>query len=503
MRSILFGESGPPADLGDTTEPEYFRDLNLDQVVRAVTKAGGVPGLAPYFHRPLRDPALVTFRQQIFRDLENPAVYEVAARFTTVMERTRQRLEALARRKHPPQAHWWFLEIALDHTAAVIGLAEGLAAAPVTSPGLSGLRDDVTAHTGTASFIAFREQAGRLRERLGEVRYDLFLRGDQVTVAAHDPDARFDYAERVLTTFARFRQDPSPVRRDERPPELGLDDLEAKVLDLVVELHPEVFGDVAAFCARNRGFVTDDIARVDHELRFYLGYLTYLAPLRESGLPICHPRVSATDKSLLAREVYDLALAAKGVPVVVNDLRLDGDERVLVVSGPNQGGKTTLSRAFGQLHHLAALGCPVPGSEVRIFLPDRILTHYERPETIEDLTSKLEDELLRMRAVLDRASPASVIVLNEVFASTTADDARALSETILSAITRLDAPCLWVSFVDELALLSPKAVSMVAESDAAHRFRVVRRPADGRAHAMAIAERHGLTYSQIMGRVRA
>lgn len=513
IRSILCGPFDGGLEPG-AREPAHFRDLNLDQIVRAVTETAGVPEVARYFHRSPRDADLVVFRQRVFRDLEDPVTRGVAEGFTASMARTRTRLEALSRVKHPPQAHRWFLEIVLDYTAAVRELADGLDDGPdgnrVVSPALRALRDDVAGHVRAAAFDRLRAGARRLRDRLGEIRYDLLLRGDQISVAPHAADGRFDFAERVLAIFERFRQGTPRAKPAGEAPALGLDIVEAGILDLVVELFPELFHDLAAFREAHRDFVPAEIVRIDRELRFYLGYLSFLEPVRRAGLPVCYPAVSATDKGLLALDVYDLALAAKraghGGQVVTNDLRLDGTERVLVVSGPNQGGKTTLARAFGQLHHLSSLGCPVPGRDVRIFLQDRVFTHFERAETLDEPAGKLEEELLRIRAILERATPGSVIILNEIFSSTTPDDARRLSAAVLASIVRLDVPCLWVSFVDELSLMSPTAVSMVAtmadDSGTTRTYKVIRRPADGRAHALAIAQRHGLTYAQIMERAR-
>ena len=176
-----------------------------------------------------------------------------------------------------------------------------------------------------------------------------------------------------------------------------------------------------------------------------------------------------------------------------------------MISGPNQGGKTTFARTIGQLHHLARIGVPVPGERLRLPLVDRVFTHFERLEQVEDLASKLEDDLRRIHAILEEATSASILIMNESFSSTTVGDQLFIGQRVLRQIVGLGLLCVVVTFLTELVELDPAIVSMVSTidpDDAARRtFEIVRRPADGLAYALAIAEKHRLTYPALTTRL--
>jgi hypothetical protein len=508
-QSLLFDRPTAPDALDRLEQPDFFVDLNLDQVVASVTAGRERYRLEPFFFAPLRDVAAVGYRQEVMRDLEQADVLGAVTAFADAMERMREHLAQVQRLHYPLQQQAWFLDAVQISCRAVRALAEELDRGPVTSRGLLGLRDHLSAYVASERFTSLATETQALKDALAEIRYTVRIHGARVTVGRYEGEP--DYGAEVEATFAKFKQGAVNSYLVKLPDLVDMDHVEAQILDRVAQLHPDAFGRLADFCERHRDYLDETVARFDREVQFYLAYRALVERLTAAGLSFWYPLVSAEAKEIAVEDTFDLALAdklvAEGHSVVANSFHLEEPERIFVVTGPNNGGKTTFARTFGQLHHLASLGLPVPGREARLFLPDRIFTHFEREEDIETLRGKFEDELVRVHEILEQATSSSVIVMNESFSSTTLSDALVVGTAVMRQILELGALGVYVTFVDEIASLSEATVSMVTqivpENPAERTFKVVRQPADGLAYAWAIAEKYGLTYERLLERIAA
>jgi DNA mismatch repair protein MutS len=488
----------------------YARDLNLDQIVAAVAGRREERDLiTTVLFSPLQDAGTVRYRQEVFQDLEDPGLSGAVRRFAGQMSEVRAHLRQLGEMRYQPQRQGWLLDAAAIYCDAVASLAGQLAAARLGSRALLAFRGYVASYVASPGFTALARDTRSRQDALGKIRYCIRIRGGRVEVSRYTGEA--DYSAGVLDTFGRFKQGAVQdylIRYRLQP---GMNHVTNQIAGLVARLFPEEFTALAEYCRRHAAFVEDGIRRADSELQFYLAYLDYITPVRSAGLSFCYPEVSASSRAVHAAGTFDLALAHKlatvGKPVVVNDFALDGPERIFVVTGPNQGGKTTFARMFGQLHHLAATGCPVPGRAARLVLPDRVFTHFEKEENLAAMTGKLEDDLIRIGQILRTATPASIVILNETFASTTVHDARFLGTKLITKLIRLGVLGVYVTFVDELASLGEQVVSMMSTivpgTPAERTYQVVRKPADGLAYALAIAEKHDVTYGRLRERLGA
>lgn len=506
FHSILFRCAGDePSD--DSKEPTFFIDLNLDQIVDAALSGREQYDLKPLFYAPLKSAEAIGYRHEVMRDLEKSSIYELIAAFAMTMNTVRQMVAGAKKSSYSYERARWLLDAAGLYCEELRRLADGLDRLNVESSGLLALRQHLRAHLTSEELRTLANDATSLLAKLTSIDYRVLIGSGSVTVRAGDHED--DLVSSIQATFERFREGATKSYLLTFPQRTALNHIEAKVLDFVARLHPDVFSELDRFGEAHEDFVDESIRRFDRDIQFYVACIDYRRRFERAGLPTCYPRVDTDDKAVFVEDGFDLALAQRlldaDAPVVRNDFRLNGPERVFVVSGPNQGGKTTFARTFGQMHYLAALGYCVAGRGAQAFLFDSLFTHFEREEDPRALRGKLEDDVIRIHAILERATPRSIIILNEIFASTTAQDASTLARRIMEKILELDVLSVCVTFIDELASLSEKTVSIVSLVDPANpdlrTYRLARRPADGLAYAVSLAEKYSLTYDQLTRRL--
>ena len=503
--SLMGFSAGLP---GGLPRPSYFPDLHLDELESLVFAPHTGFVLEDFFRSPLGEKKAVAHRQAVARELEEIRVSLPLRSFLRAMEAVRGFLGLSEKARPAWQKALYFLQAGEAYLEGVGALGEAWAEVTFRSDGLKAYAAYLEAYLRGPGFLALRREVGEVRRGLEGIRYVLHVHEGRLSLRAFQGEG--DYGERVRETFRPFFQSPASVGERFRETWLGetpwLNHIEEWILDHLAKLFPQPFARLQTFFEGYQGFVDPVLFRLEREARFFLAYLDFLAPLRAAGLSFCYPEIGETPP-YFAQEAFDPVLAAKlvaeGKRPVPNDF-LMGPESILVVTGPNQGGKTTFARMVGQIHHLFALGLPVPGRKARLFLPDRILTHFEVRENPEDPRSKLEADLMRLKDLLDRATAQSLVLLNEPLVSAALLDARRIGTFLLDRFREKGSFMVMVTFLDELSRF-PGVKSLVAEVDpqdpAQRTFRIRERPADGKAYALALAEKHGLTYEALRQRL--
>lgn len=127
-------------------------------------------------------------------------------------------------------------------------------------------------------------------------------------------------------------------------------------------------------------------------------------------------------------------LILKETDVVANDLILGGKHQVLVISGPNTGGKTVSLKALGICALMARAGLPIPadeGSEVPLF--DSIFTDIGDRQSIEQDLSTFSAQILRLKSILERADEKTLVLIDEIVVGTDPNEGSCLAAAILQS----------------------------------------------------------------------
>lgn len=218
------------------------------------------------------------------------------------------------------------------------------------------------------------------------------------------------------------------------------------------ELRGRGINPVANALAQSADHVLSFVAMLRTELGFYLGCLNLHERLTTLGEPVCLPDPRPGGGLIFAsRGLYDPCLALRlGNRVVGNDVDADG-KRLVMITGANQGGKSTFLRSVGLVQLMMQAGMFAPARSFTADVCHGLFTHFKREEGDTMTSGKLDEELARMSEIAEQISPHSLLLCNESFASTNEREGSEIARQIIRALTDTGTKVFYVTHLFDLA----------------------------------------------------
>jgi DNA mismatch repair ATPase MutS len=254
------------------------------------------------------------------------------------------------------------------------------------------------------------------------------------------------------------------------------------------------------------------------ELTFYQGSVAFSKQLIEAGLSQCMPvLLNSNERRMEIKGFYNINTVLDkidegyGFKVVTNDLLMDKEARIFILTGANRGGKTTLTQAIGQIQVLTQLGLYIPAKEAKLSLVDYIFTHFSVKENETVDLGRLGKECQMFSDIFQRATEKSLLLLNESFSGTSHLESLKIGEEAVMATKYRRMRMIFNTHLHELAIQvnkynasyqnDTKIVSLViGNTFDRHSYKIHIGEPLGKSFAREEAERYGVTYEQLTGK---
>lgn len=432
---------------------ELIADLDLEPVLDVMRPDRDLEGLAPavLFH-PLTDAGAIIWRQRVLDDALShsdlmPALFDLAGR-------------ALQSQR----SIWMFGGRSAD--SQVTGARYRIRA---LLPFLRELARFAADRLPSVRSAGLRHLFERLRDDLGDAYLDELTRVvDQlafpdgiVTRVRLEPGGLLGPLELLAPPEASWW-----TRRFGRPGQVRftLPDRDEAGARALSDLRNDALFELAGIVNRAGRHLVGFFTQLRWETGFYVGCLRLYQRLQAAGVGVCWPEPAPPGDELAAEGLSSLSLAVRdGVRPVPNDLAGPG-VRLCVVTGANQGGKTTFLRSIGAAQLLLQAGMFVPALRFRSSLALAVHSHFrsaeappsggspdDAPGTGAPGAGKLAEELDRMNRIVERCRPGDLLLMNESFSSTDELQATFIAADIVDALLAHGVRVLLVTHFHRLA----------------------------------------------------
>ena len=165
-----------------------------------------------------------------------------------------------------------------------------------------------------------------------------------------------------------------------------------------------------------------------------LARLDVAAALAEVAVRNRYLRPELTDENVL--EIVEgrhpvVEQALRGEPFTPNDLRISGEERILIITGPNMAGKSVFLRQNAIVVLMAQMGSFVPADRARIGIVDRIFTRIGAQDEVASGQSTFMVEMVETANILNHATPRSLLILDEIGRGTSTYDGLSIAWAVV------------------------------------------------------------------------
>ncbi len=218
------------------------------------------------------------------------------------------------------------------------------------------------------------------------------------------------------------------------------------------ELNDRGLNQAANALAQSADHILNFFSQLKMELAFYISCLNLYEWLTAKGEPVCFPLpIADKEHKYFFRGLYDISLSLNmDKKVVGNDLEADG-KALLIITGANQGGKSTFLRSIGIAQLMMQCGMFTPALSFCANICNGLFTHFRREEDADMNSGKFDEELSRMSTIADHIAPNSMILFNESFAATNEREGSEIAKQVTRALLDSHIKVVFVTHMYEFA----------------------------------------------------
>ncbi|HBN86346.1 MAG TPA: hypothetical protein DDZ89_21185 [Clostridiales bacterium] len=263
------------------------------------------------------------------------------------------------------------------------------------------------------------------------------------------------------------------------------------------------------------------LLEIASEIAFYTDSVGFTNELKKAGIPMCKPQVTQNDTVIkglcdMATGLYLYQEGRKG-ELVPNNVDFSQGKRIFILTGPNQGGKTTYLKAMGMAQIFFQGGLYVPSEKAEMAPVQNIATHFLKREGKVYGEGRLGEELKELSRLVRTLTSKDLLLMNESVSCTSAYDGLIIAKNVVRSFRDIGVKTIYSTHIHELSKetdslnqlsKSPNyVVSLIAgvmdtDNQVVRTFKIKEGKSDGRSYAFDIVERNGMTYSSMKDLVR-